>query len=382
MARVKKNAKKETAREKRKSKTLPSAQLLATFDGFPEAVVLRDGVGRIVFVNRRAEELFGVRRADVVAHTLFPQDGDIAPQLRDALHVPVTDGNEAKCTLMDGEREREFMISEASINFLNGKPATLRIFRETSQEEKRSQLKTQFLSVAAHQLRVPISGIKWALDIFLKGEVGPVTDGQRDLLLRAQDTTERMIRLIGDLLDVSRIEEGRFGYSFSEEKNFPGFVEEIVERFRERAAEKGLQLTFMAPNEAIPALLLDKNRLSLAVENIIANAINYTQKGLVAIRVERRGEQAAIIVQDSGVGISDAQKAKLFHKFSRGDNVQKLGTEGTGLGLFIAHSILRRHGGDIQAESVEGKGTTMILLLPLDATRVPSGEVPLEDASV
>jgi two-component system sensor histidine kinase VicK len=358
------------------------SELRAILEEFPAAMILRDEDGKILFLNKRAEELFSVRRADVLAQTMLAKDLEtLPPNLRKALELTIPEGKSVKVVLSDDEGERTYVATETPIMLEGGLRAALRIFRETSYDERTSELKTRFLSIAAHQLRVPISGIKWVLDMFVKGEVGPLTDEQRDLLVRAQETAERMIRLINDLLDVTRIEEGRFGYRFSKEPKFGEFLREVADRFRDRAIAKGITLELNLPHEPLPPLLIDETRLSLALENIIANAINYTPRGTVRIIVERRNDDVAIIVRDTGIGIPKGELEKLFTKFYRATNVQKLGYEGTGLGLFIARSIIRRHGGDITIDSTEGKGTTVTMTIPIDPQRIPTTETSFgEDA--
>jgi len=225
-----------------------------------------------------------------------------------------------------------------------------------SQKRERaiSRAKTEFISIAAHQLRTPLSSTKWVMRLLLDGDIGSITPEQRAILQKGYTANENMISLIRDLLDVSRIEEGRFGYSFVF-ADIKALVTTIVSEMRPAAEARNLQLLLETPKE-LPRLLIDPQRLALSIQNVISNAINYTTpKGKILIRIESEKNWIKISVKDSGVGISRADLDHLFTKFFRGSKVLRMQTEGSGLGLFIVRNIILRHGGDIVVESQEGK---------------------------
>lgn len=353
--------------------------LVAALFLHPDAIILRDKDRKIVFLNQRAEELFRLKGSTVIGKASNELHASDAGRLRAALTLDLASGQDAsRFSLPDGTRTRAFHVADV---MLEG-GVSMRVLRETTREEEISRLKTQFMSVAAHQLRTPVATLQWVAHMFLTGEVGPVTDAQRELLERSIQTIDRMNRLITDLLDVTRIEEGRLGYQFKSEPAFAVLVERIAEGLRGRAETKGLFLTIEKPETPLPPLLIDENRFSLALENVIANAITYTFHGGVTVRVERRKDMIAVIVADTGIGVPEHDRDKLFGKFFRAQNVIQMGIEGTGLGLFIVRSILRRHGGDISIASTEEKGTTVTLTLPLDPKKVPDGNIPLEEVTV
>ena len=353
-------------------------------EGLPDAVVLFGRQRGITFMNRRAEELFRIKRDMVLDRPVEQLISHDAARLRSALLLEVSEGDASltRFTVPEGDGERTFVVSRVPLSLKKGYGNELRIFRETTREEEVSKLKSKFMSVAAHQLRTPVAGLKWVIQMILNGEAGAITDTQREFLGRAAQTAERMIRLISDLLDVTRIEEGRFAYDFEVQQDFVGMVEGIVNPFKAQAKDKGIGVEFVTPKDPIPPLLIDKSRLTIAIENIVQNAFKYTQQGSVTVSIQRRPDDVALIVRDTGVGIPKDEMEKMFAKFYRGRNVQEQGIEGTGLGLFITKAILKRHGGNIAVDSEEGKGSTFTITLPIDPTRVPSGDVPIDEAVV
>ncbi|MBI4134050.1 MAG: PAS domain-containing sensor histidine kinase [Candidatus Terrybacteria bacterium] len=370
------------SKEKGRQGAGASVQLAAAFEQFPEALVLKNIKGQLIFLNREAEEIFKVRRNDVLGKTAAALRSRNQATLRSALMVEIPESGETRFVLPFDSRTRAFAVSEISLPGNGGDMSALRVFRETTREEELSRLKTQFMSITAHQLRTPISGLKWVIEMLLSGEVGKLTESQRELLVRAADTGERMIRLIGDLLDVTRIEEGRFGYHFRVEADIAALVARVVEDLRARAQAKGIALVFMKPRAALPSVKIDVERFGIAVENIVENAITYTMQGNVTVNVELKGDMVAVTVRDTGIGIPKDAQEKISTKFFRAENVVRLGIGGTGLGLFIVHHVMKRHGGDMAVVSEEGKGTTITLTLPVDPARVPEGEVSAEDAVV
>ncbi|MEK7639989.1 MAG: HAMP domain-containing sensor histidine kinase [Patescibacteria group bacterium] len=231
------------------------------------------------------------------------------------------------------------------------------------------QMKTEFISVASHQLRTPLSGIKWSLKMLIDHDLGPLTIEQEDMLLKGYQSNERMIALINDLLSVSRIEEGRMTYAFHDE-NLDPVIREIVEDAQHLASEKHIALTYVPEVQPLPVVHIDKQKFQLALQNLIDNALKYTSiGGIIGIQARVQQDELVLSVQDTGVGIPVNQHTRVFSKFFRGDNVMRMQTEGTGLGLFITHDVVVQHHGRIWFESHEGRGSTFYVALPLVGTK-------------
>ncbi len=255
---------------------------------------------------------------------------------------------------------------------------TLRLKESREREDFISQTKSEFISIAAHQLRTPLSGVKWSMKLLMDGDVGILTKEQKKLLLGGYQANERMILIVSDLLDVSRIEEGRFGFIFKKADLVP-IIKEMVDEVSSIAKNHKINLETDMPKPPIPWVFVDAERLKLALSNLIANAINYTLPGgHVTVGLRQEGSAIRIFVRDTGVGVPHAQMPKLFTKFFRGENVKKIQTEGSGLGLFIVKNIVERHNGEMHVESEEGKGSTFSFTLPIRESEMPQQEASME----
>lgn len=225
------------------------------------------------------------------------------------------------------------------------------------------QLKTDFISVASHQLRTPLSAIKWVLKMLIDNDVGPISHEQKDLLEKGYQTNERMISLINDLLNVSRIEEQRFQYRFVK-TSLNEVIDKLLDELRISMDKKSIRFEKRIEHH-VPLLMLDPQKIHLAIENLLDNAIKYTPEGgRIVLSVSRKHDVVLCSIRDSGVGIPESQHDRVFSKFFRGDNVIRMQTQGTGLGLFIARSIIEKHNGTVTFDSKEGKGTTFSFTLP------------------
>lgn len=248
-----------------------------------------------------------------------------------------------------------------------------RLREQRERERALDEVKGQFITVAAHQLRTPLSAMKWSLTMLLEGDVGVLTPPQREMIERGSSSTERMIRLVNDLLDVSRLEEGRFGFIFKKE-DLIAALGSLARDEEIKARAKGVNFTF---ENKIPGPLImniDASKIALACANLIENAINYTPRGGdVRLIVSKTSDDVSIAVSDTGVGIPAHQINRLFSKFFRGDNVVKMQTEGSGLGLYIVRNIAERHNGSVEVDSREGRGSIFVIRLPIEGRKEEEG---------
>jgi len=238
------------------------------------------------------------------------------------------------------------------------------IFHDVTRDKLVERMKSEFVSISAHQLRTPLSAIKWTLRMVLDGDTGKLNAEQKDLLEKTYTSNERMIGLINDLLDVSRIEEGRFLYK-QEMGQLEDVIKAVVESSQELLKMKKISLIVDIPKEKTPKVNIDKEKIGLAVQNLLENAAKYTPEGgSVHISLEKLETEVVFKIKDTGVGIPDSQQERIFTKFFRGDNVIRIETEGSGLGLYITRNIIDAHRGKIWFESKEGKGATFYFSLP------------------
>ena len=182
-------------------------------------------------------------------------------------------------------------------------------------------------------------------------------------LSRANETNEKMITLVNDMLNVARIEDGRFGYEWIKADliNFITGITKITPLLKVK-----INLTLTKQTDEIPFFYFDPAKLGLAIRNIIDNAIKYSDEGgSIELKIEKEGDFAIIRIKDSGIGISEQDLKSIFIKFFRGKNATTYSREGTGLGLYIAKNIIARHGGTIEVQSSERVGTEFIIRLPI-----------------
>ena len=238
-------------------------------------------------------------------------------------------------------------------------------FQESEErEETLSQIKSQFVTVAAHQLRTPLSALKWSLRLMLDGDMGEINERQKEFLQQSYQTNEHIIRLINDFLDISRIEEGRFGFQFQKTRILDT-IQKAVDASLAQATIRNVHISFAKDALTDLEIIADENRIYTALMNILDNAIRYSHAGgEVVVQAALKDQFLEIHITDSGIGIPAAEQSKVFSRFYRASNAIRQETEGSGLGLFIAKNIIERHGGTIGFASEEGKGTTVFCRLP------------------
>lgn len=226
------------------------------------------------------------------------------------------------------------------------------------------KVKTEFISVAAHQLRTPLSAIKWTLSLLIDENSNNLTSEQKSALLKGYESNERMINLVNEMLVVTRIESGKIQYKFSLIR-LEDLIDSVIIDFTWQARLKNISLVFEKPEKEPRYVKADSEKIRAVIQNLIENALNYTTSGkAITISIKQEGNFVKVFVKDNGIGIPTSQQSSIFNKFFRADNAIKTKTDGSGLGLFIAKSIVDIHKGQIGFESEEGKGSTFYFAIP------------------
>lgn len=217
-------------------------------------------------------------------------------------------------------------------------------------------MKSEFVSIVSHQLRTPLSAIKWTVNLIEKEQINNLTGEIKDRINDIKENNQRMINLVNDLLNVSRVEQGKLGLD-NESFSLAKTAQELIKEYTPLAKAKNLQLSLESePN--LPLISGDPQAIKLALGNLIDNAIRYTkEQGAVEIKILKNGSYLRCEVKDGGVGIPKQDQNKIFQKFFRSQNVMKYQTEGTGLGLFIAKAVINESKGKIGFKSQEEQGT-------------------------
>jgi PAS domain S-box-containing protein len=233
--------------------------------------------------------------------------------------------------------------------------------RRAAEQQMREALKmkSDFVSFVTHQLRTPLSGIKWMLELARDAQEPDEVDSY---VQDARESADRLISLVNDLLDVSRLESGKLQVSL-ELVDVPALTKSVLDDVAMLVREKGHQL--VVDISPVPEIVADRQLLRQVILNLVSNAIKYTPaKGRIDVRIAQEDRSLNWSIRDSGIGISKASQARLFEKFYRAENALTIDTEGTGLGLYLVRLIVERFGGQVMCDSQEGCGTTFSVTLP------------------
>lgn len=231
--------------------------------------------------------------------------------------------------------------------------------------EKIDRAKSEFISIASHQLRTPLTAIKGYISMILEGVYGKLSGKQMKPLENVYYSNERLIKLVNDLLNLSRLDAGKIEFS-PEPTSLEEMVSGIVGELKINAERKGLYMKMVKPEMSLPKIMVDQDKLRQVVLNIVDNAIKYTKKGGITIELRKLDDEERIRISDTGEGMTKHEIDSLFQMFSRATAGTQLHAEGAGLGLYVAKQFIEMHGGEIWAESPgKGKGSTFIIKLPV-----------------
>ena len=235
--------------------------------------------------------------------------------------------------------------------------ATLQLRKTNEKLKALDETKDDFISMASHQLRTPLTSIKGYLSMVLEGDAGKLTGTERKMLTQAFASSQRMVYLISDLLNVSRLRTGKFVIN-AEPINLADLITDEIAQLKEAAATRSLTLAYNKPAH-FPKLMLDETKTRQVVMNFVDNAIYYTPAGgHVVVEVIDKPASIELRVSDDGIGVPKAEQHHLFTKFYRARNARKARPDGTGLGLFMAKKVVVAQGGAVIFKSQEGKGST------------------------
>lgn len=235
---------------------------------------------------------------------------------------------------------------------------------DVTHEMEVDKAKTEFVSLASHQLRTPLSAINWYAEMLIAGDAGKLNKEQKQYVQEIYNGNQRMVELVNSLLNVSRLELGTFSVE-PELLDIKTIAEENIKQIKPDVEKKKIKLS-KNYGRNLPKIMLDKKLTNIIIQNLLSNAIKYTpEKGKVNLVINQEGKFIKITVSDTGLGIPINQQDKIFSKLFRADNVRETDTEGTGLGLYIIKSIIDNVGGNIYFTSKQNQGTTFNVLLPL-----------------
>lgn len=343
--------------EEEKNKTL------AIINNFADGLLVFDPENKLSLANLRIENLFDIKEKNIIGKTI--QELRTFPTIEPLADLFIRETERVFRKEVQLKENLVLEVSTVPIAREKKNLGTLMILHDVTREKFIERMKTEFVSIAAHQLRTPLSAIKWTLRMILDGDLGDITKEQREFIEKTYKSNERMIGLVSDLLDVTRIEEGKYLYKQTL-ADLETLVQSVVNSYKEEAERKNIKLRLKKPEKKLPQLMIDVEKIRLAIANFLDNAVRYNKPGgEVNISFEKGAGEVQLSIKDTGAGIPKGQQRRVFTKFFRAANVMRMETEGSGLGLFISKNIIEAHGGKVRFESKEGEGTTFYLTLPV-----------------
>lgn len=340
-----------------------------------EGVIAVDGYGKIFLFNRAASALTGYSSIEAIGKNYrdilrfeFEKEKQPVPdfvyavlnrlELKELPHIQII----TKTNLRVPVTHATTLITANQKNY-----GAIVVLRNITKERQLDKLKDEFVSIASHELRTPMTAIKGLISMIFEGDYGNVSPEMKEPLNDIASSTQRLIELVNDMLDVSRIEGGRIKYVLS---NFrvSELVEEILQLVRPVATQKGIDLKF-EQRDGTEMIQADPNKVKQILSNLIGNSLKFIDKGYIEVKYVVHGELLIISVRDTGIGISPEDQKKLFNKFQQVTSSQLGRPVGTGLGLYISREFAKKMGGDLWiANSQVGVGSVFSLSVPIADT--------------
>lgn len=336
-----------------------------------EGVFATDVEGRVVFVNETAELMAGkVTEKEALGHSydVFPfihrgHDGD------ERLHMAEIALREKRTITFPQNTflkraDREIPISGTCSVIRDEKRAiigAITVFQDVTKRHELDQMKDSFLSVAAHQLRTPLGSMRWNMELLLEGDLGKLPKSAKEAVQQIYDNSERMILLVNDLLNVSRIDQNK-GREEKVSIDVKKMLSDVVHAMQGEADRRLVSVVFEKTDIPSFIIMAPAKHLYEAFQNLLSNAIKYNkQEGKVTLSLQQHDGHFLITIADTGIGIPEDAQSKIFSKFFRASNAVLKETEGSGLGLSVVKSYLEEAGASIRFESEENKGTTFFI---------------------
>lgn len=347
-----------------------------------DAIILTDSENNIISLNKSATIMFGYNEKELVGKSFL----NLLPERYKETYryglewmlsgVSISGKSIELHGLRKNATEFALDISVASWKTTSGtyKASIIRDITERKLLEEEiirinmelkiaDKIKTQFLSVVSHELRTPLTPMKAQLQMNLAGYFGVVTEKQKTSLEMILRNTQRLDRLIGDVLDISKLEAGVMKFD-KDKASINEVVKNAIETMRQKAEDKNIELNLK--EEKIEDIIIDTDRITQVVINLVNNAIKFTNPGgIINVDVSKSDTNAIVKIKDTGIGIKKEDQEKLFRPFVQVDSTYTRKFEGSGLGLSICKGIINSHGGKIWIESESGKGSTFQFTIPL-----------------
>jgi len=320
-----------------------------------------------LLMSYRVELVMPLLQGDVLVGFLFVGDHRISAYKQRDLRVLETVSDELVIAIQNALSVQEVKDLNAHLEQRIDE-ATRELRQSNSQLQRLDEAKDEFISMASHQLRTPLTSIKGYISMLIDGDVGKVSSQQKHLLNEVFMSSERMVRLIGDFLNVSRLQTGKFVVE-KHPTDLSKVVAQEIESLKLNANTRGMTFNYTQPKH-FPILDIDEGKIQQVIMNFSDNAIYYSKdNSKIKVSLSFNATHVEFLVKDTGIGVPASEQAQLFNKFFRATNARKQRPDGTGVGLFLAKKVIDAHDGSIIFESKEGKGSTFGFKLPIKKLR-------------
>jgi PAS domain S-box-containing protein len=345
------------------------AKLREQIESAADAIFNVDREGRLTLLNKEAERLSGFKRDELLGrHFTALLSAEDADRLRDVVLADISDQLDQQAyeiDLVDSWGLRVPLEIRVSALEREGQLEGWQVIgRDVSERRRLEEMKSQFLATVSHDLRTPLASIMGFTEMLMEGSPGSLTEVQAEFLGIVFENSNRLLALVNDLLDISKLEVGRIQLEMTT-IDLPTLITGVMDEIGPLAQKKGISLRVDIA-EGLPRTQGDQRRLEQVLNNLLSNAVKFTPEGgMVQLTAELKGEHLMVTVKDTGVGVPPDDLTHVFQAFHRGRNATKQAIEGTGLGLSIAKALVEAHQGAIGVESELDKGSTFWFTLPV-----------------
>lgn len=355
-----------------KEKAIDEAIIASVGDG----LIATDKQGKITRINKAAQNMLRLKEEDVIGHDFMETvpaidvEGNLILREKRSYNIVLATGmsftnHAANCYVRSDGTYFPAAITTSPIIFGQEIIGAIITFRDNTREKEIDAMKTDFISVAAHQLRTPLGSMKWYLEMIMENIYGPVPPKIQEVVKNIYTANVRMVSLINDLLNVARIDELRV-QDAPELCNIEKILKDTLAEKTADIQKRNIRIFFNEQNDPNFKINIDPKRLAEVFDNLLSNAIKYNRaNGNITISVENINPFIKVTISDTGIGIPTEDINKITNKFFRANNAVRSETEGSGLGLFVVKSYVEGWGGRMELTSKENVGTTLTIYLPM-----------------
>jgi len=360
------------------------------FSSVSEAIFVTDTLGDLMLYNEAAKKSFeipsntGVGKNISEMFKLTKENDKEIPKEQRPINRSMSENREQIvskednffCKLPSGKRFPVVIIA-SPLRQSDRIVGSVSIFRDITSEKKLDESKNSFISTASHQLRTPLTSLRWFSEMLMEGDAGRINKNQKTFLNNIYEGVARMINLVNLLLQLARVEAGRVEIE-PVAVNLSKMAENVAVAFKADLEKKKQKVAVEAVSGNVPDIYMDYDVAWQVLQNLISNAVRYSsEKGTIKVKIEKKDKFVELSVKDEGIGIPKNQQERIFEKFYRANNAMQAVPEGSGLGLALVKLLVEGWGGSVRFESKEGKGTTFYITVPLSGMKAKEGEVKL-----